>query len=188
MNMVGRWGALGFVAVAALGCGAKGDGNGAPDASGGPDAAGCMPQVVVVPAHGICDRPRSTPENDVEYALCVEYVGAAAYPYDIDEQCGSQGGAYYPTGRACTSGGAVGRCVKARGEADAETVQYYYPPRWDAVTAAAHCDDEDGEFEPVDDSICPAVCGNGVAETPGEACDDGNLADDDGCDASCATT
>jgi cysteine-rich repeat protein len=186
---VGVWSTRLFVVLAALGCG--GDGEAAvPDArvpdAHVPDAQGCVAQTVVVPAHGICDRPVSTPENTVEYALCVEYTGADVYPYDIEEQCTSQGGKYYPLGRACTSGGSVGRCVKARGQADSETVNYYYPPRWDATTAGTHCSDEDGELEATDDSICAAVCGNGVAETPGEACDDGNLDGGDGCDASCA--
>lgn len=32
---------------------------------------------------------------------------------------------------------------------------------------------------------CNSLCGNGLLETPGEACDDGNLYDRDGCSASC---
>jgi cysteine-rich repeat protein/parallel beta-helix repeat protein len=33
--------------------------------------------------------------------------------------------------------------------------------------------------------IIPPVCGNGIIETPGEECDDGNNATGDGCDSSC---
>src|SRR5687768_5483170 len=35
-----------------------------------------------------------------------------------------------------------------------------------------------------DTSGAPAECGNGILE-PGEACDDGNLVDGDGCESSC---
>jgi len=48
--------------------------------------------------------------------------------------------------------------------------------RADCLAAAAY---------PVDAYTCPAaVCGNGMSER-GESCDDGNLADGDGCDSAC---
>lgn len=37
----------------------------------------------------------------------------------------------------------------------------------------------------LDVTLSPATCGNGILETP-EACDDGNVADGDGCSATCA--
>jgi cysteine-rich repeat protein len=52
--------------------------------------------------------------------------------------------------------------------------------------------DEDGNgladcADPACAAACPAVCGNGVVEA-GEACDDGNLAEGDGCDPRCQVT
>jgi cysteine-rich repeat protein len=179
------------VPLAALtACGGSSSSDDGDDGDDGPDAAQvdaapeCDAEAPAVPAHGICDRPVSTPENDVEFGFCVEYTDTADYPYDIEEQCGSQGGTYYPTERACTRGGTVGSCAKGVGEG-AETVIYYYATQWDAESGPAHCEQEDGDYEATTGTACPASCGNGIPETPSEECDDGNTDGSDGCDGDC---
>lgn len=55
------------------------------------------------------------------------------------------------------------------------------------ATAATQADCFGGAVYVQDAVVCPApVCGNAMRET-GEACDDGNLAPGDGCDAACRT-
>ena len=54
----------------------------------------------------------------------------------------------------------------------------------EATPTAEICDEQDNNCNGIVDEGCGATCGNGIVEA-GEACDDGNLTNGDGCTAAC---
>jgi hypothetical protein len=126
-----------LMAMGPVGCGGF-------DALGGGSDGGNDGLRLVQP-YGTCDRSDVTTIN-----LCAESVGSeyndAQYLSILQSSCESTGGVFSTAN--CDRTGAIGSCIIGARQAH-ETHVTYYPPEYDAASAAAACAGQGGAFRPL---------------------------------------
>ena len=128
------------------------------------------------PIDPLADPPfTTTPDESAQIVttrgVCESPDGSLGSPCNSDADCLVEAGQACDLGEVATAGSA---------DADADGI----PDALDNCPLAANAGQQDTDLDRVGDACDRATCGNGSLET-GEACDDGNLVNGDGCSQLC---